>query len=173
MTSTALRLRNHARDILAAADRFERIEARLVERSAKLLAEAAELVRETEARMEIEALAQASKSIAELETRDERIDLVIGAVAAATSVPVTDILGHSRRGRISEARFFAMHASRVLLGLPFQRIADAFLRHHTAAVHAEERIAALRQTDRHYSARLDRAMEAAKKALGRADGIAA
>lgn len=61
---------------------------------------------------------------------------VIEAVSRHAGVPVGDLVGRSRVGRVAEVRQPAMWIVRGVAGLSYRRIGECFDRHHTSVLHA-------------------------------------
>ncbi len=75
------------------------------------------------------------------------VERIQAAVAQYFDLPLSELLGSSRKGSIAHPRHVAMYLARTLAMESLSAIARAFHRHHTTALHGIQRIERLLATD--------------------------
>jgi chromosomal replication initiator protein len=89
------------------------------------------------------------KDIPEIASTRITIDVILSAVADATGVSVTEIIGDKRSRPVVESRHVAMYLARELTDSSLPKIGERFgNRDHTTVLHAVEKITKLMQEDR-------------------------
>jgi chromosomal replication initiator protein len=97
------------------------------------------------------------KDIPETPTSRVTIDLILSAVAEATGVSLTEIIGDKRSRTVVEGRHLAMYLARELTDASLPKIGDRIGgRDHTTVLHAVEKIAKLMREDRDMYNRVQR-----------------
>jgi chromosomal replication initiator protein len=99
--------------------------------------------------IDVELAREVLKDIPETATTRITIDIILSAVADATGVSVTEIIGDKRSRPVVESRHLAMYLARELTDSSLPKIGERFgNRDHTTVLHAVEKITKLMQEDR-------------------------
>jgi chromosomal replication initiator protein len=111
----------------------------------------------TKRRVDVDLAREVLKDIPETPSTRITIDLILSAVAEATGVSVTEIIGDKRSRPVVESRHLAMYLSRELTDASLPKIGDRIGgRDHTTVLHAVEKIAKLMREDREMYNRVQR-----------------
>jgi chromosomal replication initiator protein len=99
--------------------------------------------------IDVELAREVLKDIPETATTRITVDAILSAVAEATGVSVTEIIGDKRSRPVVESRHVAMYLARELTDSSLPKIGERFgNRDHTTVLHAVEKITKLMQEDR-------------------------
>jgi chromosomal replication initiator protein len=99
--------------------------------------------------IDVELAREVLKDIPETASTRITIDAILSAVAEATGVSVTEIIGDKRSRPVVESRHVAMYLARELTDSSLPKIGERFgNRDHTTVLHAVEKITNLMQQDR-------------------------